>query len=190
MEPQLTDDCRLELYPRKLSPENSGLVHPGGEKPLPMNQAFFVICTSKRHPQIKMETSMPFSWWCSWWLSWWRKRGTFTWLPILLKFHGDGLFSKKKGDTKNRPLRHPAWNARGPSGCSQARRCRSCRRPTRRPPRSPASSSLHLSWVSWPWHLGSFKWLETNHIQLVGGWATPLKNMSQLGWLATQYMGK
>ena len=28
------------------------------------------------------------------------------------------------------------------------------------------------------------------HDELVGGWATPLKNISQLGWLETQYMGK
>ena len=31
---------------------------------------------------------------------------------------------------------------------------------------------------------------ERSDSRLVGGWATPLKNMSQLGWLETQYMGK
>ena len=57
--------------------------------------------------------------------------------------------------------------------------------------------------VSWsesnPWEFldqlrwGTFgmgvQWDRTNKI-LVGGWATPLKNMSQLGWWGSQYMGK
>ena len=43
--------------------------------------------------------------------------------------------------------------------------------------------SLRCSWML----LGRTVW---STLKLVGGWATPLKNISQLGWWHSQYMGK
>ena len=37
-----------------------------------------------------------------------------------------------------------------------------------------------IGWLLWEFKFSSLPWL-------VGGWAIPLKNMSQLGWLETQY---
>ena len=50
-----------------------------------------------------------------------------------------------------------------------------------------------LAGVFWDVPSPNMVWyvLTHSHIYLVGGWFTPLKNMvRQLGWLATQYMGK
>ena len=41
--------------------------------------------------------------------------------------------------------------------------------------------------TSWESILCLSELVEENTSNLVGGWATPLKNISQLGWLATQY---
>ena len=48
--------------------------------------------------------------------------------------------------------------------------------------RDPKNETTSTIWILWC--------QKVNIYYLVGGWATPLKNISQLGWLATQYMGK